>query len=454
VILLPNAGRGPLAPGHTSLSRFDSEEHYGQGSAPPADRVRQQTTRIPRVGWRQRRSGGLAGRHFVGDDGATLSDSSPSTTVRTILLAPEHRNFLVEVGRTMLPFSSMADLLGEEPYSVAAFSDYAGAAPAAKYDVFATYIVHWNSVGRLIEDLKRLRAKHGIPERLIDFKSRKDRMKEKVLRPWVERFALHPGLLFVLCVDKRLATTDDTLQSLREMKASIQAHGLPLTASTAAGLARKLSFLAVIGHLIEPRHRFVWVSDEDEILQGQVSAVTGDALGALAERVLKAPLAAFGYCSPKGMGKLREDWEILLSLPDIAAGTLATALPLPYAPSEIRDTELPTALFFRGLAAFSSPTESGGNPGRMLTVVLEKTEQGNVSAKYPRFELDRVDAHEIDHAKTQRGATNRPMLSEPTSSSELLPFASRKIGRNKPCRCGSGKKYKRCCMAKDQGRWT
>jgi len=25
-----------------------------------------------------------------------------------------------------------------------------------------------------------------------------------------------------------------------------------------------------------------------------------------------------------------------------------------------------------------------------------------------------------------------------------------KIGRNDPCPCGSGKKYKRCCLAKDQ----
>jgi tetratricopeptide (TPR) repeat protein len=26
----------------------------------------------------------------------------------------------------------------------------------------------------------------------------------------------------------------------------------------------------------------------------------------------------------------------------------------------------------------------------------------------------------------------------------------RKVGRNEPCPCGSGKKYKRCCWAKDQ----
>ena len=27
---------------------------------------------------------------------------------------------------------------------------------------------------------------------------------------------------------------------------------------------------------------------------------------------------------------------------------------------------------------------------------------------------------------------------------------SKKIGRNEPCPCGSGKKYKHCCMQKEQ----
>ena len=36
---------------------------------------------------------------------------------------------------------------------------------------------------------------------------------------------------------------------------------------------------------------------------------------------------------------------------------------------------------------------------------------------------------------------------EPNSSARgpHLPYRSNKIGRNNPCPCGSGKKYKRCC---------
>jgi hypothetical protein len=30
------------------------------------------------------------------------------------------------------------------------------------------------------------------------------------------------------------------------------------------------------------------------------------------------------------------------------------------------------------------------------------------------------------------------------------PAKKEEIGRNEPCRCGSGKKYKRCCMDGDE----
>jgi hypothetical protein len=33
-------------------------------------------------------------------------------------------------------------------------------------------------------------------------------------------------------------------------------------------------------------------------------------------------------------------------------------------------------------------------------------------------------------------------------------FSVQKIGRNEPCPCGSGKKYKKCCLAKEQGKAT
>jgi len=41
---------------------------------------------------------------------------------------------------------------------------------------------------------------------------------------------------------------------------------------------------------------------------------------------------------------------------------------------------------------------------------------------------------------TSGSATGRPVALNPP-----IPAKSLKVGRNQPCPCGSGKKYKKCC---------
>ena len=69
-------------------------------------------------------------------------------------------------------------------------------------------------------------------------------------------------------------------------------------------------------------------------------------------------------------------------------------------------------------------------------------------------------AHAITAACTMRGwqciAGVEPDEPEDISDFERLmypvtPARSAKVGRNEPCLCGSGKKYKRCCADKDEG---
>jgi preprotein translocase subunit SecA len=51
----------------------------------------------------------------------------------------------------------------------------------------------------------------------------------------------------------------------------------------------------------------------------------------------------------------------------------------------------------------------------------------------------------------------REQIAKPTSTSAdgtdskrpVRKIAAQKVGRNDPCPCGSGKKYKKCCGAKD-----
>jgi len=48
------------------------------------------------------------------------------------------------------------------------------------------------------------------------------------------------------------------------------------------------------------------------------------------------------------------------------------------------------------------------------------------------------------HAKLQK------ILADDRRDFPLPPSRSERVGRNDPCPCGSGKKYKRCCMRKGQ----
>ena len=61
----------------------------------------------------------------------------------------------------------------------------------------------------------------------------------------------------------------------------------------------------------------------------------------------------------------------------------------------------------------------------------------------------RADAREMTAAASPRaaplGAPPRPAGPPPRPSGAAAP--SSKVGRNDPCPCGSGKKYKRCCGA-------
>lgn len=78
--------------------------------------------------------------------------------------------------------------------------------------------------------------------------------------------------------------------------------------------------------------------------------------------------------------------------------------------------------------------------------------QNNVAEKvfHVRFETEE-DVEKVGRKKKERKMIlgrggERPQGSKPITIRRTKP----KIGRNDPCPCGSGKKYKKCCMLKDQ----
>jgi SEC-C motif domain protein len=70
---------------------------------------------------------------------------------------------------------------------------------------------------------------------------------------------------------------------------------------------------------------------------------------------------------------------------------------------------------------------------------------------------ERIEHHEVSQFRRgERGAwrfvdgdTGARLVDQrpPTSSSQPVPQSAPKVGRNDPCPCGSGKKYKKCCGA-------
>ena len=61
---------------------------------------------------------------------------------------------------------------------------------------------------------------------------------------------------------------------------------------------------------------------------------------------------------------------------------------------------------------------------------------------FARAALDELDGKPSSRPLELTAKPRQPM---PTAPVSRVPARSQKIGRNAPCRCGSGLKYKRCC---------
>ncbi len=64
----------------------------------------------------------------------------------------------------------------------------------------------------------------------------------------------------------------------------------------------------------------------------------------------------------------------------------------------------------------------------------------NIQLQHPDVDLDKIQAQQAQ-ARTNKNQTP----DEPATSDRLNPKTGEKIGRNDPCWCGSGKKWKKCC---------
>lgn len=87
---------------------------------------------------------------------------------------------------------------------------------------------------------------------------------------------------------------------------------------------------------------------------------------------------------------------------------------------------------------------SAENENELSENVQEDTEEENQIEEAVE-KKESVKASQMNNARQTR--VSRPSYRQNTKQE---PIRVEKIGRNEPCHCGSGKKYKKCCLKKDR----
>ena len=88
-----------------------------------------------------------------------------------------------------------------------------------------------------------------------------------------------------------------------------------------------------------------------------------------------------------------------------------------------------------------SNTEAREKPNKEIMVAIQQVLQGGNPEEI---------AQNLDMSPEQLVALTESFAQQTYQESLLGEAAKRKIGRNEPCPCGSGKKYKKCCLRKHE----
>lgn len=280
--------------------------------------------------------------------------------MRTVLLHPELRDALRQLGQSELAVDDSRRRLTADRSSIAAFTDLAGDDVQAGYRVAAAYLAGWNTCGPLVDRLLALRVEHGVAERTIDYKSRRDRRTQPLLTPWMEAFRAHPGILVVQAWDKRPLPTHQS--DMKRLRRDVGEFGI--SAPLGNRLAMAVSFLACIGHLFTKTDKFVWVSDRDEIFRIRPD-VLKTALQSVANDTFRESPTTWGYAQwfadetggdPIGRS-IATSQRLMLSLPDLVAGVLARRLTVPFGTAgvDVREQDPGAAAILAGTARLMEP---------------------------------------------------------------------------------------------------
>jgi preprotein translocase subunit SecA len=99
-----------------------------------------------------------------------------------------------------------------------------------------------------------------------------------------------------------------------------------------------------------------------------------------------------------------------------------------------------------GMSLFDTMWTSVGNYVTDLIFKMEQLDEGFVGSTWVESQAIKEDATPASEIERQQQAA----IAGTEADRKLEPIRNRehKVGRNEPCPCGSGKKYKQCCMRK------
>lgn len=266
-----------------------------------------------------------------------------------------------------------------------AFSDFS-APPRAEYETYATYILDSVRKVELLDRLRALRREHGVEERMPDFKSRRDRLKARILQPWVEAFAQTPGLLVVMAWHRDLRTRPAEVAPRRAFAAAVREHGIGVKPEVLLEMMRKISLYGIIAPFLRPRERLLWVVDNDAVMDGEASTFLRRSLNAMHDFVDAPEIGLLGLAPP--FTDEHDDFELLLSVADIAAGALAESLKLgPNRETRLAPRVGETWPLLDGLGSFRSAATASGEVSRLLLLVHDPV--SSTDSVWRRAELTR-----------------------------------------------------------------
>ena len=89
--------------------------------------------------------------------------------------------------------------------------------------------------------------------------------------------------------------------------------------------------------------------------------------------------------------------------------------------------------------------ENWSSESRWLGLTILSTDSSQRGRAHVNFEARYEDKEGVEVTHRERSLFEREGDEWHVVSGGAIPAVSQKIGRNEPCPCGSGKKYKKCC---------